>query len=92
MCIGHRYCHQDVTGLGFQNFDELFDLSYDVESQSTRLWSAIERNLPRLRREIDLDAVQEKINANFEWLMGGYSESIRQRAERDLAVLFEKRF
>jgi len=91
MCIGHRYCMEDVANLGFQNYDELFDLSFDTETRDTRMYSAVNKNIERLRRDIDLDAVQEKVDRNFEWLMGGYAESIRQRAERDLAQLFEKR-
>jgi hypothetical protein len=92
MCIGHRYCHEDVAALGFENYDELFDLSYDTETKDTRMYSAIGKNIGRLRQDIDLDAVKEKIDRNFEWLMGGYADSIRQRAERDLAQLFEKTF
>lgn len=92
MCIGHRYCHEDVASLGFENYDELFDLSYDPEDKSTRLYSAVNKNLDQLCRDIDLDSVKEKIDRNFDWLMGGYAESIRARAERDLAQLFEKRF
>jgi hypothetical protein len=38
----------------------------------------------------DLDAVKEKTEANFEWLMGGYTESIVERARQDLRILFEK--
>lgn len=90
MCIGHRFCHDDVARLGFQNYDELFDLSYDVEDNTTRMYSAVERNFARLREPIDLDFVEEKINSNFEWLMGGYTESIVERARQDLRVLFEK--
>lgn len=92
MCIGHRYCHEDITALGFENYDELFDLSYDTETRDTRMYSAVNKNIERLRQDIDLDAVQEKIDRNFEWLMGDYADSIRERAERNLAQLFEKRF
>ena len=92
MCIGHRYCHDDISGIGFENYDELFDLSYDTETRDTRMYSAIRKNIENLRQDIDLDAVQEKIDRNFEWLMAGYADSIRERAERDLAQLFEKRF
>jgi len=92
MCIGHRHCHEDVASLGFENYDELFDLSYDAESKDTRMYSAVSKNIERLRQDIDLDSVKEKIDRNFEWLMGGYADSIRQRAERDLAEIFEKTF
>lgn len=92
MCIGHRHCHRDIESLGFENYHELFDLSYDSEIKDTRMYSAIQKNINTLRWPLDLDAVQEKIHRNFEWLMGGYADSIRARAEKDLAVLFEKRF
>lgn len=91
MCIGHRYCHEDVARLGFQNYDEVFDLSYDTEDKSTRMYSAIERNLTRLREPLDVDALKEKLDYNFEWLMGDYAESIRAKAQEDLRILFEKR-
>jgi hypothetical protein len=92
MCIGHRHCHEDVASLGFENYSELFDLSYDSELKDTRMYSAVSKNIERLREPIDLDAVEEKINRNFEWLMGGYADSITRRAEQDLAKIFEKRF
>lgn len=92
MCIGHRYCHEDVASLGFQNFNEVFDLSYDSEPKDTRMWSAIEKNIERLRNPIDLDAVKEKTQANFEWLMGDYADSIVLRAKEDLRKIFEKGF
>jgi hypothetical protein len=90
MCIGHRSCHQDVAGVGFQNYDELFDLGYDIETKDTRLYSAISKNIERLRQDIDLDAVKHKIEANFEYLMGDYADKIKQKAEDDLRILFEK--
>jgi hypothetical protein len=92
MCIGHRHCHEDVASLGFENYDELFDLSYDAESKDTRMYSAVSKNIERLRQDIDLDSVKEKIDRKLESLMGGYADSIRQRAERDLAEIFEKTF
>lgn len=92
MCIGHRHCHEDVAELGFQNYNEVFDLSYDSEDKSTRMYSAIERNLSRLQTPMDVDALKEKLDYNFEWLMGDYAESIRARAQEDLRVLAEKRW
>jgi hypothetical protein len=90
MCIGHRHCHEDVAALGFQNYDDVFDLSYDSEDKTTRMYSAVEKNKKTLQDLVDIDHLQEKINANFEWLMGDYAESIRIRAQEDLRILFEK--
>ena len=92
MCIGQRYCHEDVTRLGFQNYDDVFDLSYDSETKDTRMYSAIEKNRGRLQDLVDVAHLQEKIDANFEWLMGGYADSIRALAEGQLRKLFEKGF
>lgn len=92
MCIGHRHCHEDVARLGFQNYDDVFDLGYDNETKSTRMYSAIERNRQNLRDLVDVSHLQEKIQANFEWLMGGYADSIRNLAEVQLRKLFEKGF
>ncbi len=92
MCIGHRHCHEDIANLGFQNYTEIFDLSHDSETTATRLDMAIANNLDRLREPIDLDAVKEKTQANFDWLMGGYADSIVLRAKEDLRKIFEKGF
>jgi hypothetical protein len=92
MCIGQRYCHEDVALLGFQNYNDVFDLSYDTETKDTRMYSAIEKNRGRLQDLVDVTHLQEKINANFEWLMGGYADSIRSLAETQLRQLFEKGF
>jgi hypothetical protein len=92
MCIGHRYCHEDVAALGFQNYNDVFDLSYDSETKDTRMYSAIEKNRGKLQDLVDVAHLQEKIDANFEWLMGGYADSIRALAEGQLRKLFEKGF
>jgi hypothetical protein len=92
LCIGHRYCHEDIARLGFENYNELFDLSYDGETNDTRMYSAVSRNIERLRQCIDLDSVDDKLNRNFEWLMDGYAKSIVDRAEHDLDQILEKRF
>ena len=89
MCIGHRYCMEDVRNLGFETFDEIFDYSYDTEPRDTRMYSAIKKNIEVLRKEIDLDAVKEKIDRNFNYLMGEYAENIRRQAEEDLRKIFE---
>jgi hypothetical protein len=41
---------------------------------------------------VNVAHLQEKIDANFEWLMGGYADSIRALAEGQLRKLFEKGF
>ena len=92
MCIGHRYCHEDVARLGFENYDDVFDLSYDTEDRTTRMYSAIKNNQQRLADLVDIDHLSDKINQNFDYLMGDYADSIRARAEEDLRILFEKRW
>jgi hypothetical protein len=91
MCIGHRYCHEDVANLGFQNYNDVFDLSFDTEDRTTRMYSAIKNNQQRLADLVDIDHLSDKINQNFDYLMGDYADSIRARAEEDLKILFEKR-
>lgn len=91
MCIGHRYCHQDVASLGFENYDDVFDLTYDSDTKDTRMYRAIELNRKNLDQLVDVDHLRERMDRNFDWLMGGYAESIRARAEEDLRILFEKR-
>ena len=90
MCIGHRLCMEDVENLGFDTYPEIYDYSYDTEPKVTRMYSAIERNIDTLRQDIDLDIVKEKIDRNFDYLMGDYADNIRHRAAEDLRILFEK--
>jgi hypothetical protein len=90
MCIGHRLCMEDVENLGFDTYPEIYDYSYDTEPKVTRIYSAIERNIDTLRQDIDLDRVKEKIDRNFDYLMGDYADRIRHRAAEDLRILFEK--
>jgi len=90
MCIGHRHCMEDVENLGFDTYPEIYDYSYDTEPKVTRMYSAIERNIDTLRQDIDLDRVKEKIDRNFDYLMGDYADSIQRRAAEDLRILFEK--
>lgn len=84
MCIGHRGIHRQIRDRGFQTFDHLFDLSYDGEPNDTRLPMAINQNLNVLVGDIDLDICRDAIEHNFEWLMTGYTDSIRQRAQDQL--------
>ena len=91
MCIGHRYCHEDIADLGFENYNEVFDLSHDTEECGTRTYSAISNNRRQLADLVDVDHLQEKINRNFDYLMGDYADAIHARAQEDLRILFEKR-
>jgi hypothetical protein len=91
LCIGHRYCHEDVNSLGFENYNELFDLTHDIETCDTRMYSAVEKNIGRLQQDIDLDLVCAKIDQNFDYLMGDFADRIQQQAAEDLRILFEKK-
>lgn len=84
MVIGHRNIHQQLRSRGFCTFDSLFDLAYDTESNSTRLTSAVTKNLSHLTDVIDPSDYADLTNANFEWLMTGYADSLRERAQQQL--------
>lgn len=86
MCIGHRHIHRQIRERGFKTFDNLFDLSYDTESDSTRLQSAVDRNLDVITADIDPEQYKEQTKHNFEWLMTGYADSLRERAREQLAM------
>lgn len=92
MCIGHRGIHREIQERGFQLYDDLFDLSYDNEPKERRMYQAIEKNLPILREPIDRDRYRDKIESNYEWLFGGYAQSIVDRAEKQLREILEKKF
>lgn len=84
MCIGHRGIHQQLRNRGFRTFDDLFDLSSDLDLNDQRLTCFIQKNLHVLVADIDANSCQEDVNHNFEWLMTGYADSIQQRAQDQL--------
>lgn len=86
MCIGHRNIHQQIRNQGFKTFDDLFNLTYDSESNQTRLTSAIDLNQDVLINDIDVDQYRDQVNANFEWIMTGYADMLRDRAYEQLAA------
>lgn len=84
MCIGHQGIHQEIHARGFKNHNSLFDLSYDTEPKSTRLYNAINKNIDILRNDIDLDAHKDTADFNFDFLMTEYLDSIESRARQQL--------
>jgi len=80
MCIGHQGIHREIAERGFENFNELFDLSYDTLASEHRLDAAMDLNLYNLSdSEWDVVCAQEKTERNFDFLMNGYTKSIEQR-------------
>ena len=90
VCIGHRNIHQEIVERGFQVYDNLFDLSFDTEDNTTRMYSAVDKNLPILQTTVDPNDYKDQIEENFDWLMGGYTNSIRERATHELGIALEK--
>jgi hypothetical protein len=90
LCIGHRNIHKEIAERGFRLYNNLFDLSFDDEYNTTRMRSVLDKNLDRLRDNIDLDQYKDTIDTNFEWLMNGYTDSIRDRASQELSVALKK--
>lgn len=84
MTIGSRNIQQRIRNRGFQTFENLFDLSWDNEFNDTRLVSAIKNNADILVGDIDVDQYKDQVDANFEWLMTGYADSIRDLAYNQL--------
>jgi hypothetical protein len=80
MCIGHQGIHREIAQRGFENFNELFDLSYDTLASEHRLDAAMDLNLATLScPEWDVGCAQEKTERNFDFLMNEYTKSIEQR-------------
>jgi len=80
MCIGHQGIHREIAQRGFENFNELFDLSYDTLASEHRLDAAMDLNLVTLSGPgWDVDCAQEKTERNFDFLMNEYTKSIEQR-------------
>ena len=89
MCIGHLGIHYEIAERGFKNYDDLFDLTYDVIEKEYRLEAAIQLNLGRLTSNyFNINKVKDKIEYNFDFLMSntkdGYTKSIEQRAYKQL--------
>ena len=88
MCIGQINIHKQIADRGFENFDELFDLSYDSIDESQRLDEAVELNLSRLTDDNwDVDAAFDKAERNFDFFMNDYIASIELRAKRQLHAI-----
>jgi len=88
MCIGQINIHKQLHERGFENFDELFNLSYDDLDETQRLDAAIELNLANLTdTNWDVDAANEKTERNFDFLMNDYTTSIELRAKKQLHAI-----
>ena len=85
MCIGHKHIHQEIAERGFENYDEIFDLDYDVIDSEYRLEAAIQLNYETITsKDFDIAVAQEKIERNFDFLMNDYMQSIEDRARTQL--------
>ena len=88
MCIGHQNIHVEIAERGFENYDEIFDLDYDIIESEFRLEAAVQMNLDNLiHKDFDVDQAKEKIERNFDFLMNDYMESIETRAEQQLGKI-----
>ena len=85
MCLGHKNIHKNIEERGFENFDEVFDLDFDIIEQEFRIQAALEINMPVITAD-DFDASGSKLKAerNYDFLMNDYMKSIEQRAEQQL--------
>jgi len=93
MCIAHQGIHNEIAKRGFENFNELFDLSYDTMKKDQRLDAAMESNLPNLLNpDWDIEHTQEKAERNFDFLMSDYTKTIEQRAQRQLVEIMKKSY
>ena len=93
MCIAHQGIHSEIAERGFENFHNLFDLSYDTVEQEHRIDAAMESNLPNLLNpDWDIEHAQDKAERNFDFLMSDYTKTIEQRAQRQLAELMKKSY
>jgi len=88
MCIGHRNIHSEIAERGFENYDDVFDLDYDVIDSDFRLDAAIELNLETLTStNFNVDAAKEKTERNYDFLMNDYMQSIEDRARDQLTKI-----
>ena len=93
MCIGHMNIHREIAERGFENFDDLLDLSYDTLDATHRLDAAIELNLPMLQDpDWDTSVAIEKTERNFDFLMNDYTKSIEQRAQKQIYKIMDQNY
>jgi hypothetical protein len=86
MCIGHQHIHQEIAERGFENYDEIFDLDYDVIENDFRLDAAIQMNLKTISSDdFNVDIAKEKSERNYDFLMNDYMQSIEGRARKQLS-------
>ena len=85
MCIGHQHIHQEIAERGFENYNEIFDLDYDVIESEFRLDAAIQMNLGTITSDdFDVEIAKEKTERNYDFLMNDYMQSIEDRANKQL--------
>ena len=85
MCIGHQHIHKEIAERGFENYDETFDLDYDVIESDFRLDAAIQMNLETVTsNNFDVSIAKEKAERNYDFLMNDYMQSIEDRARKQL--------
>jgi hypothetical protein len=85
MCIGHQHIHQEIAERGFENYNEIFDLDYDVIESEFRLDAAIQMNLETITSDdFDVEIAKEKAERNYDFLMNDYMQSIEDRANKQL--------
>jgi len=93
MCIGHRKIHCDIQQRGFNNFEELFDLSYDDLPMDIRLTTAIDNNLSRIQHpDWQIETVQHKVEQNFDYLLSDYTKQIEKRCFEQLLTIMNQNY
>jgi hypothetical protein len=85
MCVGHQHIHREIAERGFENYDEIFDLDYDLIESEYRLDAAIQMNLETITsNDFDVAVAKEKAERNYDFLMNDYMQSIEDRAREQL--------
>ena len=85
MCVGHQHIHQEIAERGFENYNEIFDLDYDVIESEFRLDAAIQMNLESIiSANFDIGVATDKVERNYDFLMNDYMQSIEDRASKQL--------
>ena len=85
MCVGHQHIHREIAERGFENYDEIFDLDYDLIESEYRLDAAIQMNLETITsNDFDVAVAKEKVERNYDFLMNDYMQSIEDRARKQL--------
>lgn len=79
LVIGHRGIVEECRALGFDMFEDLVDIRYDVEPNETRIATALHSNKDLILGRIDLDPYARRLQAQQRFVLEHYVRLLQTR-------------